>query len=415
MPVLKSSASAIMLKQIHHMLFNRQHWRNVLQATIAPALALAVFANGAHIFIGLWRDTHSLHSLFDVDSTAIQQVAQVADGPWLLLSICLMLNGVALLFRARVAWIIGLLLMTVALIATTQFYDARQPIVVFRAFTLLALFVCYKQFRTASAAAGGIFSIISFILLLLYSSYGSLYYGEGFKPAINSLLTAFYFSIVTMTTVGYGDIIPVTDTARLFTASMILAGITVFATAVTTIFGPMLMNGFSHWMGGGKMTMERKNHYVVCGASVFAISMVMQLKQRGLNVTLVTNKPEEYFAAIQQKIGAKLDIISGDSTDNAVLEGAGVGHCHAIIAMTNDDASNAFITLTAREVNPDVRTVVVVNDASNIKKIRQVKASVLLSPQLFGSEILASVLAGESLDHDTLTAMLESSGHGLFG
>ena len=70
--------------------------------------------------------------------------------------------------------------------------------------------------------------------------------------------------------------------------------------------------------------------------------------------------------------------------------------------------------LTAREMNPDLRTVLVVNDAKNMNKIKQVKADVVLSPQLFGSEILACVLNGETLDHDKLNSMLLTSGHGLF-
>ncbi|USE37401.1 NAD-binding protein [Endozoicomonas sp. SCSIO W0465] len=145
-----------------------------------------------------------------------------------------------------------------------------------------------------------------------------------------------------------------------------------------------------------------------------AMGTINQLIQRGLDFVVVTERPENEFPLIEQKIGKKLDLISGDTTDNTVLGNAGIMSCRALLALTDDDAANAFIVLSAKEINPEVRTVLVVNDAKNMKKIKQVKADVLLSPQLFGSEILACVLNGETLDHAKLTSMLLTSGHGLF-
>lgn len=107
-------------------------------------------------------------------------------------------------------------------------------------FTLVFLLILRKDFSHSSAAAGTIFAFISFTTLLFYSTYGALYLSEGFNPRIESLMTAFYFSIETMSTVGYGDIVPVSESARLFTISVIISGITVFATSMTSIFGPLI-------------------------------------------------------------------------------------------------------------------------------------------------------------------------------
>ena len=300
----------------------------------------------------------------------------------------------------------------------TDIYPAFLPLVTLEKSVLCRdscrILLLGKDFNRSSATAGGIFAIISFSILLFYASYGSLYFGSGFAPEIDSLGTAFYFSIVTMTTVGYGDIIPKTEPARLFTVSMIIAGITVFATSLTTVFGPVIRSGIGKLVKGREPAMSRKDHFIVCGTSILAMGTISQLMQRGFDLTVVTVRPEDEFPQIEQKAGQKLDLISGDSTDNTVLDSAGLTDCRALLALTDDDAANAFIVLTAREMNPGLRTVLVVNDAKNMNKIKQVKADVILSPQLFGSEILACVLSGETLDHEKLTSMLLTSGHGLF-
>lgn len=226
-------------------------------------------------------------------------------------------------------------------------------------------------------------------------------------------MTAFYFSMVTMTTVGYGDITPQTEAARLFTVSVIVAGITVFATSLTTVFAPIISGGLNRLVKGVEKPMNRKNHFIVCGTSVLATSTVWQLLKRDFAVTMITIEDEDKFAQLEQRVGADLDIISGDSTDSDVLKDAGVEDCKAVLALTNDDATNAFIVLSVKAISPDIKVVASVNDAKNIKKVKQVNADVLLSPQLFGSVVLASVLSEEPISNDTLLDMLLHSGEGL--
>ncbi len=131
-------------------------------------------------------------------------------------------------------------LLLIALIYTLHFYPWLKFSIGFCIFTLVFLLILRKDFSHSSAAAGTIFAFISFTTLLFYSTYGALYLSEGFNPRIESLMTAFYFSIETMSTVGYGDIVPVSESARLFTISVIISGITVFATSMTSIFGPLI-------------------------------------------------------------------------------------------------------------------------------------------------------------------------------
>ncbi|MEZ8143282.1 voltage-gated potassium channel protein [Enterovibrio sp. FF113] len=394
----------------------RQFWRRLVSVWVYIRhilVAMVVFANGAFIFLSVWGQSADVLNVFNIKTFTGINWVDVANGPWFLLGIFLMLNAIGLLYRARIAWAVSIILLTIALVFTLHFFPHLKLHLYWSGSALFLLLALSRDFHRSSATAGGIAALISFIVLLFYSTYGALYFGGGFHPPIHDLMTAFYFSMVTMTTVGYGDIIPMSESARLFTVSVIIAGITVFATSLTTVFGPLIWGGLNKLVKGTPKKMNRKNHYIVCGVSVLASSTILQLKQRGLDVTVLTSEDEDKFPMIEQKIGVKLDILSGDCTDNTLLKTAGIGQCHAILALTDDDATNAFIVLSVKELNPDVRTVVAVNDAKNMSKVKQVKADVLLSPQLFGSEILASILSGETIDNEMLLNMLLRSGQGL--
>ncbi|MGL4268247.1 MAG: NAD-binding protein, partial [Plesiomonas sp.] len=127
------------------------------------------------------------------------------------------------------------------------------------------------------------------------------------------------------------------------------------------------------------------------------------------------NLPEDDANQLEQRLGGKFDIISGDSNDSAVLKKAGIDSCRAILALSDNDADNAFVVLSAKDLSKDVKTVLAVSDSKNLNKIKKVQPDIILSPQLFGSEILARILNGEEIDNNMLVSMLLNSGHGIFG
>ncbi len=164
-----------------------------------------------------------------------------------------------------------------------------------------------------------------------------------------------------MSTVGYGDIVPVSESARLFTISVIISGITVFATSMTSIL-VRLSAGIQQTCKGNNHTMHRKDHFIVCGHSILAINTILQLNQRGQNVTVISNLPED---DIKQRAtaGDNADVIPGDSNDSSVLKKAGIDRCRAILALSDNDADNAFVVLSAKDMSSDVKTVLAVSDS----------------------------------------------------
>ena len=361
-------------------------------------LALAVFLNGLLIFKTIYGMSVNLLDIFHIKAFSELDLSL----------------SIGLLFRAKLAWAISIILLLIALIYTLHFYPWLKFSIGFCIFTLVFLLILRKDFSHSSAAAGTIFAFISFTTLLFYSTYGALYLSEGFNPRIESLMTAFYFSIETMSTVGYGDIVPVSESARLFTISVIISGITVFATSMTSIFGPLIRGGFNKLVKGNNHTMHRKDHFIVCGHSILAINTILQLNQRGQNVTVISNLPEDDIKQLEQRLGDNADVIPGDSNDSSVLKKAGIDRCRAILALSDNDADNAFVVLSAKDMSSDVKTVLAVSDSKNLNKIKMVHPDIILSPQLFGSEILARVLNGEEINNDMLVSMLLNSGHGIF-
>ncbi|MHA7000307.1 voltage-gated potassium channel protein [Aeromonas schubertii] len=384
----------------------RQGWQSLRHGMVA----LAVLLNGLLIFRTIYGMPVDLQDIFHLRTLTGLDLSLLINGPWFMLGVFLVLSTLGLLFRARLAWALSLVLLLITLIYMLRFYPSLHPNAALCLTTMASLLLLRRDFNRSSATAGSIFAFISFASLLFYSSYGALYLGDGFEPPIENLMGAFYFSIETMTTVGYGDILPVSEAARLFTVSVIIAGITVFATSMSTIFGPLISGGLSKLVKGDHKTMQRKDHFIICGHSMLAINTLLQLHERGQPITLIVNLGEEELAQLRQRLGGDYDIMAGDSSDNATLTLAGIGGCKAILALGDNDADNAFVVLAAHDLAPGSKTIVAVNDSKNINKIKKVQPDILLSPQLFGSEVLARVLNGEEIDNQMLISLLLTQG-----
>ncbi len=89
--------------------------------------------------------------------------------------------------------------------------------------------------------------------------------------------------------------------------------------------------------------MNRKDHFIVCGHSILAVNTILQLNQRGQKVTVITNLPEDEANLLDQRLGGNFDMILGDSNDSAILKKAGIDDCRAILALSDNDADNAFV------------------------------------------------------------------------
>jgi voltage-gated potassium channel len=252
----------------------------------------------------------------------------------------------------------------------------------------------WQVFSRISFAASSMYAIISVSWLLFYSVSGTLYLGNAFHPPIEDPVAALYFSVITMATVGYGDIIPINQTSRLFVISIVIFGVTVFATTISALAGPIIGGNLKKFIIKRAILSMRKNHVIVCGTTPLAMNVIAGLLARGQHVTAIV------MPNVTPQYPAHTDVLVGDATTLDVLKEAGLEEAQYLLALKDDDSENAFIILAAKELvgNSNVKTVSVVNESVHLSKIQRVHPDMIFSPQMLGSEILTRTLAGEVID-----------------
>lgn len=362
---------------------------------LALALAWAGFAPLRDVFTA---QSHVLLSGFPRHVLDFQPVSM----PYILIGIGMLVTSVGLLFRSRFSWVIAIVLTSsMVLSAAVIHHGGVAGLISYDGVLLAALLVSYSWFDRSSLAAGTLFAVTSALLLLIYAVFGSLYLGDQFSPQIKNLVTALYFALVTMSTVGYGDITPKTIDARYFTMSVIVLGLALFATSVTAIAGPMI----ARLSAPKEKRMKRSNHFIVVGATPLAYNSYHEFKKRNQQVVLVMPQ-----APASSDVDPN-DLIVGDANSLDTLRRAGADRAQAVLAMRADDSDNAFIVLAVKELQGRAKTVVAINDSKHMERIKLVQADVVIAPEVLGGELLAMVLTGEPITSDFVLDRFFRGGH----
>lgn len=343
-----------------------------------------------------WLDVQDIHEF--LDSTFIEVLFA------LMLGAGLVINALGLTLRARTAWFMSLFLLLSNLAYDMLYGAGITSLKSVNSYLLLLVFllVLYgRRFNQASVISGTLFAALGVSLLLSYSMFGALYFGKEYSPPITNITEAFYFSIVAMSTVGFGDIIPNSANSRLFTSSIIILGITLFATSMSAVMGPILQGRIQHIMKGKQKKLMKKNHIIIVGVTPLAHSVYAVLRKAGRDVVVIVPPDAAH------DYPADAATIIGDATDSEVLSQANAAHATYVLALRSDDAENAFIVLAAREAGgAQTRTVALVNAPIHLNKIKQVNPDVILSLQSLGAEILARLVTGEAITDALISQLL---------
>ncbi len=329
-------------------------------------------------------------------------IAQVGAASHAIIGVLLVLVAFGMLWRSRLAWVLAFLL-TLAMVSLefSPLSSASRPLEIFGIAQLLLLLAVRSTFTRANLATATLFALTGLLFTLGYGTLGALSLGTGYNPPIRNLTNALYYAVETMSTVGYGDITPVSAAARLFTISLIVLGLAVFATALPAIAGPLIDKRLMNLLQPRRRRkMKRASHIIVVGDGPLAQDTARALSARGVVVTMIrAEKPGENEPATE-------DLIVGDGSDAEVLQHADITQARAVLALSEDDSYNAFVVLAAKEMNPGVRTVAAVSDTRNTGRIARTRPDVLLTLPLIGGELLAMALSGEPINTDALINQL---------
>ena len=211
-----------------------------------------------------------------------------------------------------------------------------------------------------------------------------------------SFTDVIYFTMISITTTGYGDIAPVSQSARLFDA-LVVTPIRVFVIVIFlgTTYQFVLKRTWDRW----RMALIQRNlhdHIVVAGFGTSGSQAVMELIERGTEPgSIVVIDPDSRAIARAEACGCS--VYEGDATRDQVLEAVKVARARTVLVSAGRDDTSILITLTARHLAPDAQIAVAVRAEDNELPARQAGANTVINPASFAGLLLASSRHGEHL------------------
>jgi voltage-gated potassium channel len=238
-----------------------------------------------------------------------------------------------------------------------------------------------------------------FVALLLVGTAGFML-TEGW-----SLLDSLYMTVITVSTVGFREVQPLSPAGQVFTVLLIIFGVGTLAYAVTRALEAVIEHRLLHWRRVQMEIKRIKQHVVVCGYGRMGKAICSHLRERKVPFVVI-----ERNAALSEHLD-RLGILHvvGDSTDDALLAEAGVARAKALAAVLPHDADNLFVTVTARNVNRDLTIVARASNEKNEPKMLAAGADRVLNPYRTGGRQMARQLLQPAVTEffDVITGSLD--------
>ncbi len=209
-----------------------------------------------------------------------------------------------------------------------------------------------------------------------------------------SLWEATYFTLVTISTVGYGDY-GLSEDGKKFAAFMLLCGIGTFTYSLST-----LVQIASDVDAGLRRKMKRKiaecsSHVVVCGYGRIGRMICDEVESSGRKCVVVERNPDSVQRAI---VDGRL-VVSGVASEDATLINAGIERAEAIVCAVDSDAENMFITVSVRDLNPTCRVISRAESLDASRKLERAGAALVVSPHQMAGKTIATALLHPRLSH----------------
>ncbi|WP_435364773.1 NAD-binding protein [Haloarchaeobius sp. DYHT-AS-18] len=302
----------------------------------------------------------------------------------------------------RSAWYVALVLLPVTGVqGVVQASQFSFPLIALSLVSIPFLLVNRHRFdREVELSATQKAAGIALIGVQFYGTIGAYALRDEF-PRIGEgslgLLDAFYFTIVTASTVGYGDVTPDSFRGELFAISVVVLGTASFAVALGALFSPIIEARFARALG--RMTDTQlellENHVIVLGYGDLTEPILEELTAGDVPFVVIT--PDQTRAAELSDRG--MNVLTADPSDEEPLQRAQLQDATAVVAATNNDAEDALAVLTARQLRPDVRIVAAATDTENAGKLRRAGADTVISPASIGGHLLVeSALSGKDTE-----------------
>jgi voltage-gated potassium channel len=222
-----------------------------------------------------------------------------------------------------------------------------------------------------------------------------------------SLFDALYMTVTTLTTVGYGELHPLSPRGRVFTIALLLVGVLTFFYTVTELVRVVISGEVQQLFGRRRMARslaELKNHMIICGYGRMGRHVCREFSREGLPFVIIDRRPE-LLRDFDMAHGIALE---GDATSDEVLKRAGVERARALVTVAASDADNLFITLSARLLNDKLFIVARAEGELAEQKLRRAGASRVVTPYAIGgAKVAMAVLRPAVVDFIELATRTE--------
>ncbi len=294
-----------------------------------------------------------------------------------------------------------------AIIPTYHELRVLRIFILFRVFKVFRYTRSIQQFTSVlNSKKFELYTLLLFATIVVFVSAVLIYVMEANNPdsPINSLFDAFYWALVTISTVGFGDIVPITDAGRAIAMIIIVAGV-----AVLSFFTSIIVSAFNEKLGEMRENKsvqdlhKLKSFYLICGYSDTARIVASRLSRNGENVVVLdqnAKKVEE--AKLRGLIG-----IEGDPTQLSSYKKFKINfeeRVRAILCLEEDDVLNVYIALTIRSISRKINVISVAQDEHNIVKLKLSGVNeVIFAQNIVG--LLAREFGGKPVAFEAFHAM----------
>jgi voltage-gated potassium channel len=231
-------------------------------------------------------------------------------------------------------------------------------------------------------------AIIAFCLLFLVALVGTVgfIYIEGLTP-----LDAIYLTIATVTTVGYGDIVPETQTGKIFAAVLIIFGVSITLYVLVEIIASILEGRLSTAFGIARVkrgVSKLQKHKIICGGGRTGNVIAEEYRNDGLDFVVIEHDPD----VIKELRKNDIPVVEGDATKENILMEAGVERASGLVSTLPSDCSNLLLSVTVKYINKNLELVVRASSEEAAKRLYSIGVKKVVIVEEIGGRRLAKSL-----------------------
>ncbi|MDC0335804.1 potassium channel protein [Pseudodesulfovibrio sp.] len=241
--------------------------------------------------------------------------------------------------------------------------------------------VVHRRMLKLRAKLGSFWSVLLGIVYLVNVFIIGIAFYMGYEEW--DFASSFYMVVITLSTVGFMEVNELSEPGRWFTAFLIMGGVGGFV-YIAGALAQVLIDGRLQILWGKHKMMKEihklRNHFIVCGHGRIGSIVVREIMNDGHDVVVI-EQDQELLDKMEQD---GILCIDGDATSDEVLMTAGLLHAKSLISALTSEAANVYVTLTARQLNPDINIVARAGDRSHISRLELAGADRVVLPHYIG-------------------------------